>query len=272
MPNPTSAGDHGPALSFERAEFEGTGRSPAAVCKVCQQPIADRYYEINGHVTCAGCRARVLAARDAGSGAGRFLRAALLGTQAGVAGFVLYFGVAKLTGYEFGLIAIVVGFLVGKAVQIGSHNRGGRLYQLLAVLLTYVSIASTYVPALIEQLAKERDTAAHAAATTSPEAAPGPTDPATPAEAPASAAAAAANTPGTAEANAAASGPLETALALASLVGLMLALPFLAGFQNVIGILIIGFGVYEAWKLNQRRPFQVTGPHALATRSARPTA
>ena len=40
------------------------------------------------------------------------------------------------------LIAIVVGLFVGRAVRWGSGGRGGRLYQGLAVVLTYLAIVS----------------------------------------------------------------------------------------------------------------------------------
>ncbi len=42
------------------------------------------------------------------------------------------------------------------------------------------------------------------------------------------------------------------------------AAPFLAGFENIIGIVIIGIGLYEAWKLNRRSTVAITGPHTLA--------
>jgi hypothetical protein len=42
--------------------------------------------------------------------------------------------------------------------------------------------------------------------------------------------------------------------------------PFFAGFENIIGIVIIGIGLYEAWKLNRRSTLTITGPHALARR------
>ena len=51
-----------------------------------------------------------------------------------------------MTGYEIGLIAIQVGFLVGGAVRAGSEGRGGRGYQVLAVLLIYISICANYMP------------------------------------------------------------------------------------------------------------------------------
>jgi len=36
--------------------------------------------------------------------------------------------------------------------------------------------------------------------------------------------------------------------------------PFLAGFQNIIGLLIIGFGMYQAWNMNKRVRMTFNGP------------
>ena len=41
------------------------------------------------------------------------------------------------------------------------------------------------------------------------------------------------------------------------------AAPFLAGFDNVIGIVIIAFGLYQAWNLNKQQKIEMTGPFAL---------
>ena len=43
------------------------------------------------------------------------------------------------------------------------------------------------------------------------------------------------------------------------------AAPFLGGFENIPGILIIGFALWEAWKMNRRVPLQVEGPFRLAS-------
>ena len=45
--------------------------------------------------------------------------------------------------------------------------------------------------------------------------------------------------------------------------GIAFASPFLSGASNIIGILIIGIALYEAWKLNKRVP--VTGPFQFAS-------
>jgi hypothetical protein len=58
--------------------------------------------------------------------------------------------------------------------------------------------------------------------------------------------------------------PLPLALvAFAALVfGLAFASPFLAGASNIMGLIIIGIALYEAWKLTRRVP--ITGPFGLA--------
>ena len=47
-----------------------------------------------------------------------------------------------------------------------------------------------------------------------------------------------------------------------------LALPFLMGFDNAIGLLIIGFALYEAWKINKRVAIAIAGPFALGSAPA----
>ena len=52
-------------------------------------------------------------------------------------------------------------------------------------------------------------------------------------------------------------GVLEEAYFIEKL-GLAFAAPFLGGTSNIMGILIIGIGLYEAWKINRRVP--LSGP------------
>ena len=80
----------------------------------------------------------------------RFGRALLFGGLAAIAGAAVWMTVTLLTGYEIGFIAILVGLIVGAGVKKGARGRGGWLYQSLAVLLTYLAIVSTYVPAVYE--------------------------------------------------------------------------------------------------------------------------
>jgi hypothetical protein len=226
-------------LQFDRAEFPEAA-APTG-CAFCQAPLVASYFQVNGRMACEGCRYRMEAAEPGGLGVGRFARAVGAGTAAAIAGALLYYAISALTGYEFGLIAIVVGFAVGSAVRWGSKGRGGWRYQVLAMALTYLAIVATYVPPIIKELREQDGKSASAAADGS---------------------AAAASTEATAEAK---TPPSLGAflISLAVFTAFVCAVPFLAGLQNIMGIVIIGIGLYEAWKLNKRIPLTITGPHTL---------
>lgn len=244
-------------LQFDHAEFENP---PApSVCAECQKPLAGFYYDANGQTVCEACRYAIETRFNSGSRTGRFLKATAFGLVAAAVGFGIYYGIARLTGYEFGLIAIVVGFMVGIAVRIGSNGRGGWVYQALAILLTYLAIVSTYIPPIVAGLkeaaeqearieqANDTSQPSQAAAVTAPAPQPNAAPPSTlPA-------------------------PAQAAIAIAILLAIACLAPFLAGFQNIIGIIIIGIGLYEAWKLNRRAELVITGPHTIAAPAAEPS-
>ena len=52
-----------------------------------------------------------------------------------------------------------------------------------------------------------------------------------------------------------------------SLVGFAYVLPLLNGARNIIGLFIIGIGLYEAWKLTRALPLTVLGPFPIETSS-----
>ncbi len=136
----------------------------------------------------------------------------------------------------------------------GSGRRGGRLYQVLAVVLTYVAIVSTYVPFVLAATAPQE-----AAPVTST--APAHADPqATSSVASPSPAAASGSAQPSIDAGPGSPTGAEMMMALGWLTVIVLALPFLAGFQNIIGLLIIGIALFEAWKVNRRVTIDVTGP------------
>ena len=41
-------------------------------------------------------------------------------------------------------------------------------------------------------------------------------------------------------------------------------LPFLAGARNILGLIIIGIALFQAWKINRRVPLEITGPYKIA--------
>lgn len=233
-------------LQFDRVETEGA-KAPGT-CAECGQPIRDVYYEVNGRVLCDRCRRKMQAKWSAGSSAGRFGKAVVFGLVAAAAGSALYYAVLALTGYEFGLIAIVVGLAVGVAVNKGSNGRGGWKYQALAMVLTYTSIVSSYVPLIIREAQTQRvSDSLYVDSAASPlvlDSAP----------------AVAASDSGSGDSAHAS----NAALAVLMGIGVIYAIPFLAGFQNIIGIVIIAIGLYEAWKLNKRAERNVAGPFKVA--------
>jgi hypothetical protein len=179
-------------------------------------------------------------------------RATSAGLLAAVAGTILYYTILAITGYELSLVSIAVGVGVGKAVSWGSYGRGGWKYQSLAMALTYLSIVTSYVPTIVKELAKS-STAANAK-TSSGAVQPGPKTP--------SDQDLASSRPPTASSRPIGLGGLLLALVLLLLLACVV--PFLAGVSNLMGLVIIGIGMYEAWKFNRRREVVISGPHALA--------
>ena len=128
-------------LQFDTAEYAGSG----PVCSGCRQPAFSDYFRANNRVFCRSCRSAIEQHLDQ---PGQLGRAALWGVGAAVAGAALYYAVLAITHLQIGLIAVAVGYLVGRAVRQGSGTIGGRRYQVLAVALTYLAIASSYLPGL----------------------------------------------------------------------------------------------------------------------------
>jgi hypothetical protein len=263
-------------LQFDVAESSAMGGAPRqAHCRGCGQPIRDTYYEVNGSVVCGACRTDI--ERPRGTRLRRVLQATALGTLAALGGSLLYFGVAALTGREFGLVAIAVGYMVGAAVRRGSDGRGGWAYQTLAIALTYLAIVSTYVPLIVKEFQRTGSrSSAHEQAVT-----PVPMDTITisargPVASPPkldSAARRAENAPvmqaGTprpaAQADTKRLGAGTVVLGVGALVLLAAIVPIAAGFSNIIGLLIIGIAVFEAWKLNRRVRLTIAGPYRVGT-------
>ena len=143
MTEPVSTPPDPSPLQFDQVEGEA---APALACQACKKPILDQYFEINGRIACPSCKDKMEAHRNSGSRAKRFLKASVAGGGAAFLGWGIYYAVLKLSGYEIGLIAILVGFLVGGAVRWGSEGLGGWAYQALAIFLTYNAIVLTYLP------------------------------------------------------------------------------------------------------------------------------
>jgi hypothetical protein len=266
-------------LQFDTADpISGGATATSLACSACNADISTSYYEVDGAIVCISCHAKLRAHLTGGSGSSRFARAIGFGLLAAGAGSALYYAILALTGYEIGLVAIAVGFIVGRAVNRGSQGRGGRSYQLLAVGLTYFAIVTTYIPFIVKAV-RENPPAAAVASAAQTKATPDSarvTGPGTAAANPApeqQGAPSARATTKSAEPTVKKITIGRALLGLVALFALAAATPILAGFQNIIGMLIIGFALFEAWRQNQRLELAVTGPYRVgAKRDGHPSA
>ena len=64
----------------------------------------------------------------------------------------IYFAVIALAHLEIGIVAILIGYMVGYAIRKGARGRGGLRFQVMAVALTYLSVAIAYTPLAVKQV------------------------------------------------------------------------------------------------------------------------
>ena len=128
---------------FSTAEY--ADKAGATACKACGQKISGPHYRVNGVPACASCTQRLRDQLPQDSHQA-FVRAILFGIGGAILGFGIYVAFALATGWMVGYISLAVGYLVGKAMVMGSRGVGGRRYQVAAVLLTYVAVSLAAVP------------------------------------------------------------------------------------------------------------------------------
>ena len=257
-------------LQFQHAEAlppEGASGPTSQLCVACKRPIGGTYYHAQGRVVCAECASRIQAGQQAPPPLS-LARALLYGAGAALGGCILYAAVAIITGWEFGLVAIVVGYMVGKAIRHGSRGLGGRPQQLLAVVLTYFAITTSYIPVLVyetvhhpEQFARSRKAKGGAAKGEAARSGAGQGS---------------AVRSGTAESQTPAppGSPRQPRMpaGAASVMLLLLtaAAPFFglaSGLSGIITLFLIFIGMRQAWKLTARSEILVTGPYETAPAS-----
>ncbi|MEO5761024.1 MAG: hypothetical protein ABIR28_01815 [Vicinamibacteria bacterium] len=241
----------GAPLTFEKADFGDGNAAEVMTCVACPENIQDTYYEVNGVNVCEDCRAQVAGTQKTEGGPRRFVGAVLLGVGGGILGAVIWYAVAEVFDLQIGLIAILVGWLVGNGVHKGSEGRGGLKYQLLAAVVTYISICSTYIPYMLPGATDKSAVPVTAAPKSASEDIAPSTVPDNNADADATV-------------RGKSMGASQLLLYVGSIVGFALIAPFWLGFSNIIGILIIGFAVHHAWKINGARVFDVKGPFRVA--------
>jgi hypothetical protein len=211
---------------FATAEYSG---APAATpCKGCGQAIGGAYYQVNGVPACEKC-ARQIKEQTLHDPHPAFVRGILFGVAGAIVGLGIYVAFALATGLIIGYISLAVGYIVGKAIVMGSKGRGGRRYQLAAALLTYMAVSLAAVPIAVSQHMKQGR--AQRQVQSGDSAAPAP--------------------------------KMSAGKAVATLTLLGLASPFLAlsnPAHGIIGFIILLIGIQIAWKITAAKPLKIVGP------------
>src|SRR5882724_5149472 len=129
-PSPPGGSD---AIAFDRAEFSREAQGASLPCAFCQKAALGEYWQIGDRIACTACRNRLGQDLERAHSLRGFLQAAQAGALVAAIGAVAWIVVAKVTGYELGIIAVGIGYAVGKAVRKGSGGLGGPRYQALAM-------------------------------------------------------------------------------------------------------------------------------------------
>jgi hypothetical protein len=232
-------------------------------CASCKSPLGATYYRVNGALACESCAKKVggSAPKDSHTA---FMRALLYGFGGALLGLAIYAFVGIVLSMQFGIVALAVGYIVARAMKIGSGGIGGTRYQIAAVLFTYFAVSVAAIPIYIAAYSKIQK-AKHAAATQQHTLQDGSQ----------SSADATPSTDHNPEADDSADGvPAQrpshgiTVGGIFMLIGIGLASPFLElwqtgpNFNTMIGLFILFIGMRIAWRMTGTtdRPTNVLGP------------
>lgn len=120
-------------LQFDKAETE------APACFACKQPLTDEYYEANGQSVCPRCR-EALSQGPKGSLPQAVVYSLLRGGVVGMLCAGISAAITHFSGWELGIVWIFCGAWIGSTIQTASEGRGGWLFKLIALVVTYFSI------------------------------------------------------------------------------------------------------------------------------------
>ena len=263
--DPTSQNE---ALQFDTNEpLNETTLPKSLVCVVCKQPISSAYYALADQVLCEQCslaikeppkKNRLLT----------FAKATVVGTIAGLAGALLWYGIRVALNLEIGLVAILVGYMVGRTI-LRASGRGGIAYQFLAVVVTYSCISANYLPDIVSSLIQSIEKADQGEVKSATVSGDQERDKSSESKEIVDSQDAAQESTVSNDDVGKREKPTLVGFAIACVVitvvafVISLATPIFIGIQSPIGFLIVAFALWEAWKLTAFRPLPITGPYQL---------
>ena len=154
-----SGSDGAQPLQFETAVTPDVSSEATVArgvtCAACGSTIPEQYFDVNGQPVCESCRDQIARQAETPRSWAVLARAGLFGVGAAIVGAVLYYAVIAITDLEIGLVAIAIGYMVGYAVHRGAGGRGGRRFQVLALVLTYWAVGLAYTPLAFQGMSRE---------------------------------------------------------------------------------------------------------------------
>jgi hypothetical protein len=245
---------------FNTAEY--CSKPGANTCRSCNQTINGAYYRVNAAVACPNCVQR-LQKQIPKDSHGAFTRGLIFGIGGAILGLMIYATFGIVTGWVIGYLSLAVGYIVAKAILMGSGGMGGRRYQIAAVLLTYFAVSTAAIPIGVSQFMKTKNAKPLTSAQSS--------SPRTSTSAPreeenvSEETSTPAGTPDNPPARKQPAPSFGTAVGALLLLGL--ASPFLelaSPLHGVMGLVILFVGLQIAWKLTAGKKVAILGPFGEA--------
>lgn len=269
MSSDTGSPTVGDTLQFDRAVSAGSNQTEdtsAPTCSSCSQAIGTFYFTVEGQPLCSACKRTVEQQVAPVKEWSLVLRAGMFGLVAAIAGAAIYYGVIAITEFEIGLVAILIGYMVGHSVRKGARGRGGLRLQLTAVFLTYFAVSMAYLPLAIQgatESATSETSVLVDADSTAIATSPRPDDTST------------AVAPETmTDSTVAAATFVGVVPGIGMLLAFALALPVLVVFgslpSGLISALIIGIGMRQAWTMTGTSRVTIHGPYRVGRESGGP--
>lgn len=184
----------------------------ATRCAACKDTLTNEYFTANGTMVCRACSRLLEAGQPEAGRVSRALKGLFFGALFGLGGTLIYALILYFSNVQLGLLAILVGWLVGTGVRFGSRS-GGLGYQIGSAVLTYVMCNAAFIPTIVHEITTGDPT-------------------------------------------------IPTFVAVIFAMPFSLTVPF-SGVMGPIGILILGFGIFQGFKIPVEVPVEIMGPYML---------
>jgi hypothetical protein len=249
-------------LQFDRVESRGSGDATAAgadvLCTMCRKSVGTQYFHVNGKHFCESCVGVLTQVTATPRTMGTFIRAGVFGLGAAIAGAAIYYAVIAIANLEIGIVAILIGYMVGYSVRKGAGGRGGRRFQILAVVLTYWSVGLAYTPLAFKQSSLGKGEKATSSSFADSIRATSPARSSTP--------------PVTVDDDTSKLSGGSAALAVGALFVMVFALPVMSVVGSLpfglISAFIIFIGLRQAWSMTAAPKLEISGPYRVGTGTA----